>query len=477
MSQKNNKNQIKQIKQNLRIIRRRRSNFTHLSKFVVAFVLVVSALMLDSKASVAPASLPITSASITESNTSENDIKIVFSDLDGTLIHYPPSQDENKHSKGKQLLEFPPSSTGLVGIISAKTLSLVDEIRNQNNVKFVLVSGMRTSTLLQRLPYLPRADAYCSENGGRIFYPIDASDETQDETKKIIRSIDRRGDDDDDNDGGDDDIFWIHPKRYKHQGNAEKGGDPHRNRPFAIREDKAWRKKMKEAIGGDFFGSYSLQETFDDPAASSMPLNERDGLLWDFARDLMYQHDFVLDTKGYATCFRVNKKQQTSEAAKESSPSKISAFLNSPPWNEESKKESIASSVNLSCVDFYPSCSGKKNCCLYLASKFFPNECQPKVVSMDATEDEDSSEESAKVSSPEEDFLSNHSVCMCDDDNDLEMALACQHAYLPDISSKSMSATVSKFPDHFTTTFSESYDESMTVKETDASDLALSMIW
>ncbi len=119
---------------------------------------------------------------------------------------------------------------------------------------------------------------------------------------------------------------------------------------------------------------------------------------------------------------------------------------------------------------------------MYLSSKFFPNNCQPKVVSEDVTEDEipedeSSSEESAKVSSPEEDFLSNHAVCMCDDDNDLEMALACQHAYLPDVSSESMSATITKFPDHFTTTFSESDDESMTIKETDASDLALSMIW
>ncbi len=361
MSQNKHENQLKQ---NLLILRRKssfRAFFSPLSKFVVAFVLVVSSHMLDSKASKAPASSSssssssIGSTSIIQSNARENDIKIVFSDLDGTLIHYP-NQDTNKHSEGK-LLEFPKSSTGLVGVISAKTLSLVDEIRNQNNVKFVLISGMRTSTLLQRLPYLPRADAYCSENGGRIFYPIDASEEDEDATKKIIRSIDEN----EDGDGGGDDIFWIQPKRYKHEGNGGKGGDPHRNRPFGIREDKAWRKKMKEAIGGDSFGTYSLQDTFDDPAASSMPLNERDGLLWDFARDLTYQHDFVLDTKGYSTCFRVNKKQQTSEAAKESSPSEISAFLDTPPWNEESKKASIASSVNLSCVDFYPSCSGKKN--------------------------------------------------------------------------------------------------------------------
>ena len=35
----------------------------------------------------------------------------------------------------------------------------------------VLITGARTSTLLARLPFLPAADAYVAENGGRIFYP------------------------------------------------------------------------------------------------------------------------------------------------------------------------------------------------------------------------------------------------------------------------------------------------------------------
>lgn len=413
-----------------------------------------------------------------------NEIKIVFSDLDGTLIHYP-NPDEGKTEKKGELLEFPKSSTGMVGVISAKTLSLVDEIRNQHDVKFVLVSGMRTSTLLQRLPYLPRADAYCSENGGRIFYPVESNiDDDKDETKRIIRSIDS---DDDESD-----IFWIHPKRYGHDGKTKHGGDPHRNRPFAIREDKAWRKKMTTSIGGDSFGPFSLQETFDDPATSSLSLNERDGLLWDFARDLIHKHDFVLDTKGYATCFRVNKKQQTSEAVANIPPSEISALLNQSPWKD---KATIASSVNLSCVDFYPSCSGKKNCCLYLASQFFPNECKPSTGPTNETsndkgkesndgDDDDIVTEDDSIS-PEESFVAKHAVCMCDDDNDLEMALACQHAYLPDIASDSMSETIAKFPDHFTTTFrneqssieNDENSDSKKVQETDASDLALSLIW
>jgi hypothetical protein len=259
------------------------------------------------------------------------------------------------------------------GVISAKTLSLVDEIRNKNHVKFVLISGMRTSTLLQRLPYLPKADAYCSENGGRIFYPIEAAagdnNKEKDETKRIINSIDRGSEDDDSN------VFWVQPARYKHEGSGNgsgrNGGDPHRNKPFGIREDKAWRNQMTRAIGGDSFGSFSLNEIYearDDPNSISMPLNERDGFLWDFARDLIHNHGFVLDTKGYSTCFRVNQKQQkqqqklTSDGVAvvvDTSPGRISALLGAPKWEEN--RDSIDSSVNLSCVDFYPSCSGKKN--------------------------------------------------------------------------------------------------------------------
>jgi len=367
-------------------------------------------------AAATPAATPAAKITITKpsGNGKTNSIKIVFSDVDGTLVHYPDNNDErmktepHEDNDDEKLLRFPPSSTGLEGVISYKTIALVDTIRIQQNVKFVLVSGMRTSTLLQRLPYLPKADAYCSENGGRIFYPVENGEE-----------------------GDGDDVFWIQPKS-RHQ------------KPFGIREDTAWRERMTKAMGGgNSYGVWNLAAIRNDPAATSMPLNERDGSLWEFARNLIDHHGLVLDAKGYATCFRVNQKQQLSQPASSFDSSKISALATS----------TISSSVNLKCVDFYPSCSGKKNCCLYLASKFFPEDCK------DATND----------------FLLNNAVCMCDDDNDLEMALACRHAYLPEISSQSMRETVDKFPDRFTITFRE--NEFDAVKETDASDLALSLIW
>ena len=90
--------------------------------------------------------------------------------------------------------------------------------------------------------------------------------------------------------------------------------------------------------------------------------------------------------------------------------------------------DGLAKSVNLGCVDFYPSISGKRNACRYLAGKF--------------------------VASDEglDDLLSKRAVCICDDDNDLEMALACRHAFIPGITSESMRQAIDGNPGHFTVT-------------------------
>jgi len=117
--------------------------------------------------------------------------------------------------------------------------------------------------------------------------------------------------------------------------------------------------------------------------------------------------------------------------------------------------------------------------CLYLASEFFADEIDNDFTFVDAEKDTDD-DNTDTISTPTEDFLSNHAVCMCDDDNDLEMALACQHAYLPDIASESMRQTVAEFPTHFSTCFREKEgddDGAVAVVGTDASDVALSIIW
>ena len=51
--------------------------------------------------------------------------------------------------------------------------------------------------------------------------------------------------------------------------------------------------------------------------------------------------------------------------------------------------------------------------------------------------------------------LSSQCVCICDDDNDVEMALSCSHAFIPSISSDSMLATIQEHPSKFTLTSNE----------------------
>jgi len=51
-----------------------------------------------------------------------------------------------------------------------------------------------------------------------------------------------------------------------------------------------------------------------------------------------------------------------------------------------------------------------------------------------------------------DDALSKHAICLCDDDNDLEMALACQHAFVPGVSSDSMAAVIQAHPKQITAT-------------------------
>lgn len=63
-----------------------------------------------------------------------------------------------------------PDNHRLQGVISLKTLTHLAAIRSAG-VLLVLITGARTSTLFQRLPCLPAADAYVSENGGRLFFP------------------------------------------------------------------------------------------------------------------------------------------------------------------------------------------------------------------------------------------------------------------------------------------------------------------
>jgi hypothetical protein len=81
--------------------------------------------------------------------------------------------------------------------------------------------------------------------------------------------------------------------------------------------------------------------------------------------------------------------------------------------------------------------------------------------------------EGATVTSSSDDLLSNHCVCVCDDDNDLEMALACHHAYIPAISSTSMEEVIASNPVHFSQTGGKNHGG---LEATVATEKALAMV-
>ncbi|KAL3915588.1 MAG: hypothetical protein SGARI_008152 [Bacillariaceae sp.] len=161
-----------------------------------------------------------------------------------------------------------------------------------------------------------------------------------------------------------------------------------------------------------------------------VPVHDRKGALWDFARILQDQHGLILDTTSYSTCFRVNKKHQSAES--NSFATLMQGDLSVPPG--------LDVSTNLGCVDIYPAASGKRNCCQYLANEWHVN-------------------------------MGKEAVCICDDDNDLEMAVACSQAFIPALTSTSVEEFVEDNPSKFTKTF-----EQGGVSSTKATDAALDLI-
>jgi len=108
--------------------------------------------------------------------------KVLFSDLDGTLVHYPKEfeeyaevLDENETSariryreSGEERVCVPLTSmTGGKSYISQKTIDLVAELRGLG-VLFVIITGARSSTYEKRRDFLPKADYEFFENGSRM---------------------------------------------------------------------------------------------------------------------------------------------------------------------------------------------------------------------------------------------------------------------------------------------------------------------
>lgn len=380
------------------------------------------------------------------SSSLSSTVKIIFSDIDGSLVHYPTKQaSSSADAYNPDILSLPPSATGLQGIISSKTLATCRDLRVKKGIKLVLVTGARTSTLLNRLPYLPKADAYCTEAGGRIFYPI---------------SMHATDDENNDNDN-ETNQFTYAPVEYNG------AHTPEDLAPFGLREDMEWRQRMEvsgagtESFSGNEITSNRCHEGDDElldeclidyETRTGFPLLEEDipvchrkGSLWDYANYLVEEEGFVLDTKSYSTCFRVNKKHQTNHKYK------FEALLTEDIVSPYVTM--LGKSTNLGCIDFYPMASGKGNCCHYLANTLMSGD----VV--------------GGSNSPSSIDLSTESVCICDDDNDIEMALACSHSYIPSLSSTTMIETLEQNKSKFTKTFGPD------IVSTDATDVALDLIY
>ena len=117
--------------------------------------------------------------------TGGKQVKAVFSDLDGTLVHFPAWFEEHgstivrRDPEAKRaVLQSPsgeqqdcrllPSSTMGDGYVSERTIELVAALRDEG-VLFFVVTAARKSTLIERMPLLPVSDAYVGETGSRIY--------------------------------------------------------------------------------------------------------------------------------------------------------------------------------------------------------------------------------------------------------------------------------------------------------------------
>jgi len=361
----------------------------------------------------------------------------------------------------------------------------------------VLVSGMRTTTLFQRLAFLPRADAYASECGGRIFYPVPLKQPNSPShfnnrmppSHAQLRDV----------------LLIVTPPALPEESvspsassdssiittAASTGTNANTSRwkldqawiePFGIVEDLTWKARMMINHVDTAVTAVGANPQLQHPQGEGGEHGRKPVMLWKFAHLLQEQHRIVIDSKGYSMCFRVNWKQQqklryqvnikaedivTTASTHEDENMKQFVHslmdINLSPWG-------LARSVNLGCVDFYPVQSGKKNwyvfaacdvriaSCLFLHSTFSHSSSLRFWFSCAYLAQQFCLEERgiiANTTTPtttDENLLFERAICLCDDDNDLEMAMACRKAYVPSVSSTSMADALIEYPQHIATT-------------------------
>jgi hypothetical protein len=268
-----------------------------------------------------------------------------------------------------------------VGAISQGTLERYAAAR-ASGARLVVVSGARTPTLLQRLPFIPAADAYVSENGGRIFYPDEVAKELGEE---LIASTAR-----DEEEGG----------------GGENQEGPATTTPLPVAcplvEDLAWRAQLRPVCG---------------PASEEgkgVPPEKRTGSLWAFYRRLEGS-GWRVDAQGYSTAFRVQGRTAGGDDDKAAAEAALRAVAASRP-------SGVACSTNLGVLDFYPARSGKEGAAKRLERLFAAAAAAGG---------------GAGATTPPV-----RTAFLCDDDNDLALASRVGRVFVPTFGSTSMESAV-----------------------------------
>lgn len=177
------------------------------------------------------------------------------------MVHY--YENEADAPGMPEVISLPASATGRKARISVETINLAAKVR-ASGARLVLVSGTRYSTFVNRLPFLPRADAYVIENGGRIFYPKKDAAVGDGETSSSCEA------------GEEEKSAVGNPALTAHAASA-------------LTEDLEWRKTMESATG---------QASQDAKAPE-----DREGPLWDLYRKAVSE-GFEVDTNTYYTMIR-----------------------------------------------------------------------------------------------------------------------------------------------------------------------------
>lgn len=234
-----------------------------------------------------------------------NRVKVVFSDLDGTLVHYPRefaeyasvvSEDE---ARQRAVIRYDvtgeerecvilPSLTGGKSYMSLATVKLIERLRDMG-VIFVIITGARTSTYIQRRSLLPAADYEFFENGGR----------------KLANGV----------------------------------------------PDPDWTENFTAEIGPVEDKDQLVPKILQHP-------DERKGSLWELYAK-MTAEGWSTDARNYLTLFRVNVAKTEGKTVDD-----FARYTDS-----ELSSRNLAKAFNLGKADIYPAGSGKANAAAHILAK------------------------------------------------------------------------------------------------------------